>query len=533
LKPAQALAFGLASAWVSFPAGLAAAEESAVVESLERLDLNEATFEELCAIPGMTPAEAAVVLDRRATLGCLRSLEDLLGSGGLTELRLAALRPYVKVGGRCRGGVRVRGALAAWLARSRPFGSDSRAGELRIDRGSLRLRCSFRRGRLLPRGGATLAIGGIGIAAGDLLAPRAPPLFLAQGRDHLLFRGPLPSARRPSGGEPEALRVTTASRERVRGAGVALRGGAVALAGKFIDSWGRGRGGLLFLCVPLRGGCGFEGLAGVLRSPADAAWSVWSRAEMTNRTLCIIAQAGGGSSGGVWALSLYGRPAPGRALLAAAACGLGRYANPAGCRAFGRPGGTRLAWRFAFSQALGRRCVLRCERAADSTEGRGSRLQDEARLTVRVRRRMWLDCQLRRSGSGDSSRLRRTALKWLWRSKEESSVEVTVRCESDGEARSWVVCWRSATVRAGFAVEAGLFCFGARRSVRIYEPELLGLTSIKSLKGYGAGWYLSVRPHCRGNGNPLLGALELKLRAVSSGDPFSRESFFGVQLGGV
>jgi competence ComEA-like helix-hairpin-helix protein len=61
------------------------------------LDLNTATVEQLTALPGVGPVIAKAMVDFRTKSGPFRRVEDLLAIRGITERRLAQLRPYVTV----------------------------------------------------------------------------------------------------------------------------------------------------------------------------------------------------------------------------------------------------------------------------------------------------------------------------------------------------------------------------------------------------------------------------------------------------
>jgi competence ComEA-like helix-hairpin-helix protein len=61
------------------------------------LDLNTATVEQLAALPGVGPVIAQAMVDFRTKSGPFRRVEDLLAIRGISERRLAQLRPYVTV----------------------------------------------------------------------------------------------------------------------------------------------------------------------------------------------------------------------------------------------------------------------------------------------------------------------------------------------------------------------------------------------------------------------------------------------------
>jgi len=66
-------------------------------ESDRRVNLNTATREELEALPGIGPALAQAILDRRREKGPFRRLEDLLEVRGIGPATLERLRPLVRV----------------------------------------------------------------------------------------------------------------------------------------------------------------------------------------------------------------------------------------------------------------------------------------------------------------------------------------------------------------------------------------------------------------------------------------------------
>jgi len=61
------------------------------------LDLNSATLEQLTALPGVGPVTAKAIVDFRTKSGPFRRVEELLAIRGITERRLAQLRPYVTI----------------------------------------------------------------------------------------------------------------------------------------------------------------------------------------------------------------------------------------------------------------------------------------------------------------------------------------------------------------------------------------------------------------------------------------------------
>lgn len=69
---------------------------SVVVDKKTKLDLNNATAEELVALPGIGPAIANRILALRRTRRFYK-VEDLLQVRGIGQAKLEKLRPYVKV----------------------------------------------------------------------------------------------------------------------------------------------------------------------------------------------------------------------------------------------------------------------------------------------------------------------------------------------------------------------------------------------------------------------------------------------------
>ena len=63
-----------------------------------RLDLNDATAEELDGLPGIGPVLAESILARRAELGAFASKDDVLSVPGIGEATFAELAPYITYG---------------------------------------------------------------------------------------------------------------------------------------------------------------------------------------------------------------------------------------------------------------------------------------------------------------------------------------------------------------------------------------------------------------------------------------------------
>ena len=60
-----------------------------------RLDLNDATAEELEGLPGIGPALAESILERRSEIGAFRTKDDVLSVSGIGEVTYAAIEPYI------------------------------------------------------------------------------------------------------------------------------------------------------------------------------------------------------------------------------------------------------------------------------------------------------------------------------------------------------------------------------------------------------------------------------------------------------
>jgi len=65
--------------------------------STQPLDLNQATLQQLDALPGIGPATAQAILDYRAQHGVFRSVDDLQSVRGIGDAKLEQIRPLVRV----------------------------------------------------------------------------------------------------------------------------------------------------------------------------------------------------------------------------------------------------------------------------------------------------------------------------------------------------------------------------------------------------------------------------------------------------
>ena len=62
------------------------------------IDLNAATIKELEELPGVGPTTAKAIVQFRTKSGRFHRVEDLLAVRGISESKLAKLRPYVTIG---------------------------------------------------------------------------------------------------------------------------------------------------------------------------------------------------------------------------------------------------------------------------------------------------------------------------------------------------------------------------------------------------------------------------------------------------
>ena len=61
------------------------------------IDLNAANVKELQQLPGVGPVTAQRIIEMREKSGRFRHVEDLLAVRGISQKKLAALKPYVTV----------------------------------------------------------------------------------------------------------------------------------------------------------------------------------------------------------------------------------------------------------------------------------------------------------------------------------------------------------------------------------------------------------------------------------------------------
>ena len=63
------------------------------------IDLNTATAEQLCTLPGIGPTLAQRILSYRDVNGCFRDYSELLNVDGIGAGRLDEILPYITLGG--------------------------------------------------------------------------------------------------------------------------------------------------------------------------------------------------------------------------------------------------------------------------------------------------------------------------------------------------------------------------------------------------------------------------------------------------
>ena len=103
-KTVAAPALGVASAGICavlFGAILFAASAHAKkTPPANRVDVNTATAAQLAQIPGIGPGTARAIIQFREKSGPFQRLEDLLAIRGITDRKLALIKPYATVGPR-------------------------------------------------------------------------------------------------------------------------------------------------------------------------------------------------------------------------------------------------------------------------------------------------------------------------------------------------------------------------------------------------------------------------------------------------
>jgi competence ComEA-like helix-hairpin-helix protein len=73
------------------------ASEAGKADSLEKLDINTATKEQLIDLPGIGEILAGRILERRATEGRFTSIDELLEVKGITPKRLEKIRALISI----------------------------------------------------------------------------------------------------------------------------------------------------------------------------------------------------------------------------------------------------------------------------------------------------------------------------------------------------------------------------------------------------------------------------------------------------
>lgn len=79
------------------PSSDSASEAGSTNQGPSTVDLNTATIDQLDALPGIGPATARAIIERRRQVGRFRSVEDLLTVKGIGSAKLDALRDSVVV----------------------------------------------------------------------------------------------------------------------------------------------------------------------------------------------------------------------------------------------------------------------------------------------------------------------------------------------------------------------------------------------------------------------------------------------------
>jgi len=62
----------------------------------KRIDINDASIDEVSELPGVSDEIAAAILEERGRLGRFRSPDDLLGVKGIKEKRLQKILPFLE-----------------------------------------------------------------------------------------------------------------------------------------------------------------------------------------------------------------------------------------------------------------------------------------------------------------------------------------------------------------------------------------------------------------------------------------------------
>ncbi len=530
------------AAWPGSPSRSEIGDPERVELSEGPVDLNVAGIEDLVMLPGISASVAGAIVDRRNKVGCFRSLHDLLGVGGLTEAQLVAIRAYVTLGAGCGRDIdtRMRAALS-WRALETAGSGGSRtdaiAGDLHFGRGPFRLRLRRRSRSTEVHGGAEVGSGTFAIVIGDSRGRLAHPLAFELGAGVLTYDGALP--RPPSSGLSTSMsrregtaRPTTGTGERIRGvvSEIYIRKLFVCGVGTLRGAWGKSRGRAYLASVRLSGRRRFQlwsGLVGWGHEPSGAAYvsADWIHGE-------CFASVGAAMRrhGGAWAVSCSSGPVKRRIRLVVAGR-WGRYCNPLGLAPFRSQGTAAVASRVRLSARPYGLGSLAYEEVI-SSNGEEADLKRGLRFHRRLGEGLWAEWELREEGKPGGVSSRRYGLRLMHKPSTRSWTELLYKAHADG-SRSSLCGWRAGLSLGPCALEWGGFAFGTSKSLYFFEREILGLASIKALKGDGIGWYLCLRLESPNGPRPLsfLGPFEVKARAVRGrGSPDL--AFIGVQLGG-
>lgn len=88
---------GMFGAIATLPPTAECADPPAASTSMEKVNINAATVEQLTALPGIGPAIAGGIVEYREKNGAFRQVEDLLRVKGIGEKKLEAVRGMVVV----------------------------------------------------------------------------------------------------------------------------------------------------------------------------------------------------------------------------------------------------------------------------------------------------------------------------------------------------------------------------------------------------------------------------------------------------
>jgi competence protein ComEA len=94
----RAAAILICAAALSWSAGAPRALAAKKIPPSTPVNINEATLKELEEVPGIGPTTAKAIIQFRTRSGRFRRVNDLLVIRGVSEGKLAKMRPYVTVG---------------------------------------------------------------------------------------------------------------------------------------------------------------------------------------------------------------------------------------------------------------------------------------------------------------------------------------------------------------------------------------------------------------------------------------------------